>query len=99
MTDEEYNRQLRFALDEPESRFSIFMKRVAGYRFFPIGSPVCAPKYILFERFKHLPHQLEQIEQGLHPDYRRVYKVEFDNIQEEQWISQSGSQPITDPRS
>ena len=99
MTDEEFNKQMRYALDEPESRFSIFMKRVAGYRFFPVGSPICVPKYILYEKYKCMPHQLEQIEQGVHPDYRRVYKEEFDNIQQEQWISQSGLQPTTDPRS
>jgi hypothetical protein len=97
MTDAEYNKLLRYALDEPFSRFAIFMQRTAGYRFFPNGSPICTPRYELWAKFEHLPHQLEQLEQGLHPDFRRVYKQEFDIIQQESWISQSGSQPTTDP--
>ena len=89
MTDNEYNKQLRYALDEPESRFSIFMKRVAGYKFFPIDSPICVDKYILFARLKDHPHYLELLEQGLHPDYRRVMKEDFDIIQQQQWEIQA----------
>ncbi len=89
MDDNEWNKMVRFALDEPPSRFYLFMCRVAGYRFFEVNNPVCIPKYIIFERFKHYPHQLEQIEQGTHPLFRRVYKADFDTIQQEIWDSQS----------
>ena len=99
MDDKDFIRQMRYALDEPDSRFCIFMKRVAGYRFFEIGNPICIPKFILFERLKCHPHMLELLEQGNHPDYKRVYKENFDTIQEEIWNTQSGSQPTTDPTS
>lgn len=92
----DFDRMMRFALDEPDSRFAIFMKRVAGYRFFKNGSPVCIPKYILFETFKHHPHQLELLEQGTHPDYRKVMKEDYDQIKQEIWTSQSGLPPSTD---
>jgi len=85
MSDNAYNKLVRFALDEPDSRFCIFMKRVAGYRFFEIGNPICTPKYILYQRLIKYPHQLELLEQGLHPDYKRVYKEDFDNIKAITW--------------
>ena len=84
MTDEEFNGMVEAAKDCPDSRFCIFMKRTAGYRFFA-DSPVCIPKYIIFEKYKHYPHQLELIEQGLHATIRRVYKDGFDKIQQELW--------------
>ena len=96
MTDSEYNKQLRYALDEPESRYSIFMKRVAGYRFFPIDSPICVPKFVLYERLKAHPHFLEQLEQGQHPDYRRVMKEDFDIIQQQQWEIQANQNLINE---
>ena len=99
MDDKDWVKQVRYALDEPDSRFCIFMKRVAGYRFFEIGNPICIPKFILFKRLEHVPHQLEQIEQGTHPDYKRVYKEDYDNIKQEQWNTLSGLPPITDPTS
>jgi len=96
MTDKEYNEQLRYALDEPESRFSIFMKRVAGYRFFPIDSIICVDKYILYARLKDHPHFLELLEQGKHPDYRRVMKEDFDVIQQQQWEIQANQNLINE---
>lgn len=84
MTDDEFDKMVEFAKDEPDSRFAIFMQRTAGYKFFG-EHPVAVPKYILYERYRHLPHQLEQIEQGTHPEYRRVYKVGFDKVQQELW--------------
>lgn len=84
MTDEEYLKQVEAAKFYPDTRFCTFMKRTAGYKFFS-DSPVCIPKYILFERYKYYPHQLELIEQGIHPDFRRVIKDGFDKVQEELW--------------
>ena len=85
ISDKDYHKMVRFALDEPDTRYCIFMKRVAGYRFFPIDGVVCVPKYILYERLKHYPHNLELLEQGIHPEYRRVIKDDFDQIQEGMW--------------
>lgn len=83
MTDEEYNELVRFAKDEPDSRFSIFMQRTAGYRFFG-ESPICIPKFILYAKYRG-SNQLFELEKGTHPKYRRVYKDGFDKIQEELW--------------
>jgi len=96
MNDQEFVKAVRFALDEPESRFSIFMRRVAGYRFFHKDSPICVPKYVLYERFKNYPHALELLEQGLLPDYKKACKEDFDEIKMTEWTSQSESQPTTD---
>lgn len=84
MTDEEFAKIVEAAKDYPDSRFCVFMKRTAGYRFFSDG-PVCIPKYVIFDHYKFYPHQLEQIEQGLHPSFRRVPKEGFDKIQQELW--------------
>jgi hypothetical protein len=88
MTDEEFDLAVEFAKDEPSSRFALFMERTAGYRFFHESGVVCTPKYELFHRFKNYPRQLEMIERGEHPDYRRIIKPEFDKVQEELWNGQ-----------
>jgi hypothetical protein len=96
MNDKNWTKQMRYALDEPDSRFCIFMKRVAGYRFFEIGNPICTPKYTMFHRFKDHPHLLELLETGQHPDYRRVMKEDFDTIQQHQWEIQANQNLINE---
>jgi len=89
MTDDEFIQAIEFAKDEPDSRYCIFMQRTTGYRFFRGDNHVATPRYILYHRFKHYPHNLELLEQGTHPDYRRLPKPDLENASEELWESQS----------
>lgn len=85
ITDDEFDKMVQFAKDEPDSRFSLFMQRTAGYKFFG-EHPVAVPKYILYQRYKG-SSQLELLEKGEHPEYRRVYKIGFDKVQQELWAT------------
>jgi len=78
---DEFDELRRFALDEPKSRYAIFQERTAGYRFFRIGCMVCEPRWLLYARYVNYPKQLESLENGDHPLYKRVVKEDFESIQ------------------
>ena len=95
MTDEEFRDAQKEADVDLWSRYAIFARSMAGYSIFK--GIFAVPKYIVFQKFKFKPRQLELIVDGKHPDYRKKPNYNFDtatwNIMEVELVlaSQQGT--------
>ena len=95
MTDEEFREAQKEADVDLWSGYAIFARSMAGYSIFK--GIFAVPKYIVFQKFKFKPQQLELIVDGKHPDYRKKPNYNFDtatwNIMEVELVlaSQQGT--------
>ena len=97
MTDEEFREAQKEADLILWSKYAIFARSLAGFSIFK--GIFAVPKYIVFNKFKYKPRQLELIVEGKHPDYHKKPNYNFDtatwNILEVELelVSQLGTDP------
>jgi hypothetical protein len=68
MTNQEFHKASRFASLAILSRWAVFSQRTKYWRFERKDGTI-EPKWSVFENHKYLPHQLDLLEAGEHPNY------------------------------